>query len=63
MPRNVLVAISASEYSHVVFNEEFTTCMFADKGLEGAQDVRSVHSNICIRYYPQSVETCSHSQI
>ena len=37
---------SASEYSHAVFKEEFTTCMFADKGLEGAQDIRSV----CTQY-------------
>ena len=37
---------SASEYSHAVFKEEFTTCVFADKGLEGAQDVRSV----CTQY-------------
>ena len=37
---------SASEYSHAVFKEEFTTCIFADKGLEGAQDVRSV----CTQY-------------
>ena len=37
---------SASEYSHAVFKEEFTTCIIADKGLEGAQDIRSV----CTQY-------------
>ena len=48
MFQNVLrfSSTSASEYSHTVFKEEFTTCMFADKRLKGAQDIRSV----CTQY-------------
>ena len=42
---------SASEYSHAVFKEEFTTCIFADKGIEGAQDVRSV----CTQYASDTI--------
>lgn len=43
--------ISASEYSHAVFQEEFTTCTFADKGLEGAQTIRSV----CTQYAADTI--------
>ena len=49
----------ASEYSHAVFKEEFTTCIFADEGIVGAQDVRSA----CTQYvsdYHLSVEARSH---
>ena len=34
------------QYSHTVFKDEFTNCMFADNGLEGAQDIGSV----CTQY-------------
>ena len=42
---------SASEYSHSVFTEEFTTCTFPDKGLKGAQEIRSV----CTQYAADTI--------
>ena len=42
---------SASEYSLAVFKEEFTTYIFADKRIEGAQDVRSV----CTQYASDTI--------
>ena len=44
-------ATSDSEYSHAVFREEFTACTFDDKGLEGAQDIRSA----CTQYAADAI--------